>query len=135
MRDFAKRLIGCEPGEDQASSTQIPAAFRGCEKLRLHLSTFMGHTGFHALLSRALALSAAEVSWLRAVRVKADGPLEGLEDLQAQLDPDVFLEGGVVLLARLLGLLVDFIGENLTVRLVREIWPKVPLHQVDFAEK
>ena len=131
MRNFARRLIDYEAGETKSSGTQIPAAFRSCEKLRVHLATFMGNAGFRTLLSRALALAATEVPWLRAVRIKAEGPLEGLEDLQAKLDPDEFLEGGVVLLAQLLGLLVTFIGGNLTVRLVREIWPKVPLHDLD----
>ena len=83
------------------------------------------------MLSRALALATREVDWLRALRVKADGSLEGLEELQAQLDRDTFLEGGVVLLAQLLGLLVAFIGGDLTVRLVREIWPRVPLNDLE----
>lgn len=134
MRNFARRLIGYEAGENESSGTQTPAAFRSCEKLRLHLATFMGNTGFHTLLSRALALAASEVPWLRAVRVSAGGPLEGLEILQPQLDPDVFLEGSVVLLAQLLGLLVDFIGASMTLRLVCEVWPKVPLKNLDFGE-
>jgi len=132
MRYFAKRLMTYEAGENKFAGTKSPAVFHSCEKLRLHLATFMGHTGFHTLLARALALSTAEVPWLRAVRLKADGSLEGLEELQAQLDPDEFFEGGVVLLAQLLGLLVAFIGENLTLRLVREVWPKVPLNDFDF---
>jgi hypothetical protein len=33
----------------------------------------------------------------------------------------------VALLAQLLGLLVAFIGESLTLRLVREVWPPVTL--------
>lgn len=131
MRNFARRLIGYEARENKSSGTLSPAAFRSGEKLRVHLATFLGEAGFRTLLTRALALATAEVPWLRAVRIKAEGPLEGLEDLQAKLDPDEFLEGGVVLLAQLLGLLVTFIGGNLTVRLVREIWPKVPLHDLD----
>ena len=67
------------------------------------------------------------MSWLRAVRVTTDGSLEGLELLQAQLDPNEFFNGGAVLLAQLFGLLVAFIGEALTLRLVREAWPKVRL--------
>lgn len=134
MRNFARQLMAYESGETKASGTQTPAAFRSCEKLRLHLATFMGNTGFHTLLARAHALSAAEVPWLRTVRVKAGGPLQGLEDLQVQLAPDEFFEGGVVLLAQLLGLLVAFIGANLTVRLVREVWPKVSLDALDFGD-
>ncbi|MDD5141662.1 MAG: hypothetical protein PHY43_15545 [Verrucomicrobiales bacterium] len=120
---------------ENKSSRAMPAAgFQVCEKLHLHLATFMGSTGFRTLLSRSLALSAAEVPWLRAVHINADWSLAGREELQAELGPDELFEGGVVLLANLLGLLVVFIGENLTVRLVREVWPKVPLNDLDFSE-
>lgn len=132
MRNFAKCLIAYETLENKSSGTEAPAGFHICEKLRLHLATFMGKTGFHMLFSRSLALSTAEVPWLRTVRAKADDSFEGLEELQAQLARDEFFEGEVVLLAQLLGLLVAFIGEKLTVRLVREVWPKVPLDDLDF---
>ncbi len=130
MRDFAGRLISHEAREKKPAKSQDPRVFQSCEKLRLHLTTIMGSPGFRTLLLRTLALATREVPWLRAVRVKADGSLEGLEELQAQHDRDTFLEGGVVLLAHLLGLLVAFIGGNLTVRLVREIWPKISLHDL-----
>jgi hypothetical protein len=42
-------------------------------------------------------------------------------------------EGRVVLLAQLLGLLVAFIGESLTLRLVLEVWPKVPLEDLELS--
>ncbi len=132
MRTFAIRLMTFETGESTPAETSLPAGFCACEKLHLHLATFMGNTGFRALLSRALALAAAEVPWLRAVRVKADWSLEGMGELKTQIDRDELFEGGVVLLAQLLGLLVTFIGEVLTVRLVREVWPKVPLDGLDF---
>jgi hypothetical protein len=61
--------------------------------------------------------------------------LEGWEELHAQLGPGKFLEGRIVLLAQLLGLLVAFIGEHLTVRLVSEIWPKFSLSDLDKGEK
>jgi hypothetical protein len=134
MRYFAKRLMAYEAGENKSVGTKPPAGFHVPEKLRRHLGTFMGNTGFHTLLARSLALATPEVPWLRAAQVKADGSLEGMEKLQAQLAPDVFLEGKVVLLAQLLGLLVAFIGANLTLRLVREVWPKVPLNNLDFGE-
>ena len=113
MRSFAKRLMAYETSGNKSSETTNPAAFHVCEKLRPQLATLMGNGGFRALLSRALALATAEVPWLRAVHVKADGTLEGLEELHAQLDSAEFFEGRVVLLAQLLGLLVAFIGEIL----------------------
>jgi hypothetical protein len=72
----------------------------------------MGNTGFHALLSRALALANAEVPWLRAVHVKADGSLEGLDEPgKRKWTRKEIAEGALFLLAQLLGLLVAFIGE------------------------
>jgi len=131
MRNFAQRVLACEPPGRKPSEAKTSEAFQVFDKLRPHLATLMGNGGFRALLSRALALANAEVSWLSAVHVKADGSLEGLEELHAQLDPAEFSEGSVVLLAQVLGLLVAFIGENLTVSLVREVWPKVSLNDLD----
>jgi len=71
-------------------------------------------------------------AWLRAVHVKSDGSMEGVDEIHAQLDPDEFMEGRRVLVAQLLGLLVAFIGENLTLRLVREIWPEISLNNLNF---
>ena len=131
MRVFAERLIAFETTVNNSSKTKTPAAFIVDEKLRPHLTTVMGNVGFRALLSRALALANAEVPWLRAVHVKADGSLEGLGDLEAQVKPEEIAEGKIVLLAQLLGLLVAFIGENLTLWLVREAWPELSLNGLD----
>jgi hypothetical protein len=126
-RDLAERLVACETKANKSSETRTLAAFLIGEKLRPNLATLVGNAGFRALLSRALALANAEVPWLRALHVKADGCFEGLDELEAQVDPDEIFEGGIVLLAQLLGLLVAFIGEDLTLRLVREIWPTLSL--------
>jgi hypothetical protein len=131
MRDFAERLIAYETSGNKSSGTKTPAAFFVVDKLRPQLATFMGNAGFRALVSRALALANAEVPWLRAVHVKADGSLEGLHELGEQVEPDQIYEGRVVLLAQLFGLLVAFIGEDLTLLLVREVWPKLPLNNLD----
>ena len=135
MRDFAERLIAYETKSNKSSKTKTATAFLVGEKLGPHLATFMGKVGFSALLSRALVLAHAEVPWLRAVHVKADGSLEGLDGLGAQVNPAEIFEGRVVLLAQLLGLLVAFIGENLTLRLVREVWPKLSLNDVDLGTR
>jgi hypothetical protein len=127
MRNFARCLIAYETLENTPSETPTPVAFHICKQLHAHMATFTGSAGFRALLARALVLTTTEVPWLSAVHVKADGDLEGLEELHTQLDPGELTEGGVVLLAQLLGLLVAFIGERLTLRLVSELWPKFSL--------
>ncbi|MEQ1887378.1 MAG: hypothetical protein ABL967_20100, partial [Bryobacteraceae bacterium] len=80
------------------------------------------------------ALASAENPWLNSVQVKADGSFEGFEDLATRVSADEFLEGCVALLAQLLGLLAAFIGEDLTLRLLREVWPKLSLKNFNVGE-
>ena len=134
MRDFAKRLTDYEARGNETSATKTLPAFQVCEKLRARLAVSVGNAGSRELLSCALARANAEVPWLRAVQVKADGQLEGLQALHAQRSSEQLSEGEVVLLAQLLGLLVAFIGERLTFRQVREVWPQIPLNDLDFGK-
>jgi hypothetical protein len=120
MRNLAEHLIAHETTGE---------SFLVVEKLRPNLATLMGKAGFRALVSRALALANSEVYWLRALHVRADGSIEGLDDLRAQVNAREFAEGGVVLLGQLLGLLVAFIGEGLTLRLLLDLWPKLRLDE------
>ena len=134
MRDLSQCLIAYETRGNKSSETKSPAACLVGEKLRPHLAALLGNVGFRALLSRALALANTDIPWLRVVHVKADGSFEGLDELEAQVDPEEIFEGCVVLLAQLLGLLAAFIGENLTLHLVREVWPKLSLKDLDFGK-
>ena len=131
IRNFAVRLIAYETRGNRSSVTKAPVACLVIDKLRPQLAMLMGNIGFRALLSRTLALSNTEFPWLRAVHVKAEGSLEGLDELGAQVNPDEISKGCLVLLAQMLGLLVTFIGEDLTLRLVQEVWPKLPLNSLD----
>jgi hypothetical protein len=110
--------------ERGSSGVSAPATFHVIEKLRPHLANLMGKGGFRSLLARAIALASAEISWLNAIKVNPDGTFEGLEALRPQPNPAEFLEGRVVVLAQLLGLLVAMIGPDLTATLVADIWPK-----------
>lgn len=92
-------------------------------ELRPHMANLMGNVGFRALLSRSLVMARTEAPWLQAVRVKGDGTLEGFDELADQVGRDDFFNGNMVLLAQLLGLLSTFIGEGLTMRMMRDVWP------------
>jgi|SRR5688572_20802440 hypothetical protein len=94
-----------------------------CEKLRPTLSTLMGATGFRALLGRALVLASAETPTLLHLQVDAAGTLIYSEPLSGRDDCKGDIKGSLVLVAHLLTLLVAFIGENLTLQILREIWP------------
>jgi len=127
FREFAGRLLAWEQKAGKRLSSNSPSSVSVQEKLRLHLVAVMGTGGFRALLTRALTLAGAEMTVLRELQVNADGTLEGMEQLEQQLGPAEMNECREVLLAHLLGLLITFIGENLTCRLVGEIWPKLPV--------
>ena len=135
MRDLAQRLIRYESRANRSDNKESVLPFPVCAKLRPPLVTLVGNAGYHALISRALALAKAEVAWLGTVRVKVDGSLEASENCRASVDPADILEGRIVLLAQLLGLLVAFIGPNLAARVVSEIWPKVPLGELDLGRR
>jgi hypothetical protein len=133
-RKLAARLIALEKSESETDGQTVAPGFGTMDKLRPQLAMLMGNGGFRSVTARALAVGGEEVAWLHAIHVKADGSLEGLPDVLAQLDASELLEGRVVLLARLFGLLVEFIGETLTLRLVREAWPKVQLNDLELGK-
>ena len=131
MRDFARQIIAHEARVRKKSDPTGSVAFYVCETLQPHLATLMGNAGYRALLVRALTLATDGVPWLRAIQVKANGSLEELDELRSQLAPEELAEGQVALLAQLLGMLVAFIGENLTLRLVRDVWPQFPVTEFE----
>jgi hypothetical protein len=130
MRDLAQRLLTYEAFAEKTSEPANFATLRVYEKLRQCLGEFAGVAGFQSLASRALALARTEAPSLSAGRVAEDGSLQGLGEIEYQSDIDKVQagefpagEGGIVLIARLLGLLLIFLGETLTLRLLRVTWP------------
>jgi hypothetical protein len=124
LRDLVRRLIAFETARAGTSNADAPAAVRVLDKLKLPLSKLAGPAGFHSLLSRALALAKVEDASLSPVRVGASGALEGFAGDGRGPDAGTAGEdGGAVVVAHLLALLVTLIGEPLAMRLVRDAWP------------
>ena len=121
---LARRLLAYEAAAGGNSEPTESAASRVCAKLRLPLCSLAGVAGFRSLLSRALALARAEAPCLSVVQVGADGSLKGLDDLEPHSDKDLSKTGGAILIAQLLGLLLTFVGEGITLRLVQNVWPE-----------
>ena len=134
IHEFAKRLIALEARSNSAKA-KSPPAFSAIEKLRPHLATLMGNAGFRAILSRALALASAESSWLSTLHLSVDGSLQGSNEIAREADSRQVAEGTVALVSQLLGLLATFIGEDLTVHLVREVWPQLSVNDLDSANE
>jgi hypothetical protein len=93
----------------------------------------MGVDGFRALFSRALALAGRDVAWLRGLHIQSDGTLEGLAELKLKLNAEQIATGEAALVAKLLGLLVTFIGPALTLQLLHDAWPKADFSALEFS--
>ena len=132
LRRVAQRLLALEAAVDKAADAQAPPVVCVCETLRRSLSRLLGVAGFRSLLARALALATDDVRGLQAVRVTAVGSLEGWGEGAGQLSHDELTQGGELLIAQLIGLLVTFIGAALTARLVQEAWPELSSDDLDF---
>jgi cyanate permease len=65
------------------------------------------------------------------VQVKEDGSLEWTGVIELEQGMDEAAKGGAVLVAQLLGLLFTFIGQSLTLRLVRDLWPDAPFEDMN----
>jgi len=124
-RDYAQRLLAYEATANGPCAAK-DAASRVTKKLRRALVTLAGARGVHALLSRSLTLAKRETPILTLLRVRPDGSIEGLNEV-SELHSDAEVgEAVVILIAQWLGLLSAFIGESLTVHLLREAWPDLP---------
>jgi hypothetical protein len=118
--EFALNLLACEGRDGHAADS--PVVFRVTEKLRRPLSRLAGTAGFRSLLSRALTLARVQAPSLSVVQINPDGSLDGLDPLG---DPDEASNAGAMLVAQLLALLTLFIGNNLVLSLVSDIWPEL----------
>lgn len=122
IKNLARQLIALEVSQEP-SFGQIGAALQACDKLRVPLAKLAGIGGFRSLMARAMALATEEAPSLKSVLVRPDGSLEGFNAAQLHQDSNPGVDPGVVVVAQLLGLLVTFIGEPLTLRFVRDAWP------------
>jgi hypothetical protein len=124
-RELAQRLLDAESMEAGTADADTHAVCRVCEKLRRNVSTLAGAAGFRSLLARALTLAKQESPALGAWEVKSDGSLGGLDGLNGEAAPS-----GAVLIAHLIGLMMTFIGESLTLRLLHDVWIDLPDSEV-----
>ena len=123
-RELAQRLLAYEEVETTPAMADVHAVSRVCDKLRRSLTALAGVAGFRSLLARALTLAKQESSVFGGWEVKSDGSLEGVNGEAAQ--------SGAVLIAHLIGLMITFIGESLTLRLLHDVWLDLPGSEIKF---
>ena len=121
---WARRLTAVEAAGKAISDVQVHESVRVFDKLRISQSQFIGVVGFETLLRRAIARAAAEFPFLHEVTLTAEGRVEGLDRLAAKEEG---VEATIAIIAHFLDLMVTFIGEALTIRLVANAWPDASL--------
>ncbi|MDQ6672620.1 MAG: hypothetical protein M3069_18085 [Chloroflexota bacterium] len=121
---LAHEIVGATDAPALADATE-----RVFEKLSDRLSRLVSAAGSRALVSRSLYLARAEFPFLEGVRAgtTAERCFEGLTERIQDVETSEAGKGLLAVLVALLHLLIGFIGEDLTVRLVREVWPDIPL--------
>lgn len=125
---LARRVLAIEAASKSGDDPHVHEAVRVCDKLKISLTRFAGADGFASLLRRSMALARAEVPSLSQVTLNPDCSMEGLETLAAQ-HPKIGIEAGTAIIGHMLGLLVTFIGEPLTLRLLGESWPDASMEK------
>ena len=125
LRQLALNALAQHAGPTAGAEALAAATRRAYDDLALVSAPLIGRAGVEALTGRALHLSQREYRWL----VHTPGP-EHAEAPFAQFifslerqDPAVATEAAGAVLATFTGLLVTFIGEPLTARLLRKAWP------------
>jgi hypothetical protein len=123
-RNLASRLLRREAEATDASVPKETVPLRVYEKLRRRLCALAGVAGFHSLASRALTLAKSDAADLADVQIAVDGSLEWFGKRHFQTGTETkWDEGESILIARLLGLLLIFLGEALTLNVISDLWP------------
>jgi hypothetical protein len=130
-RNLARRLLAYERLTATTLVDPKPAIVRLYEKLREQLFAPLGAAGFRVLASRALTLAKSKAPGLATIQVRADGFLQGLEELELPTGAHQENEVEVVFIEQFFDLFLNFLGDALTMQLVEDIYPdlKVTPHE------
>jgi hypothetical protein len=128
LADFARRLFEHEAEGHERTQDFVDAMERACRALHAQLAPLVSAPGVAALLARAVTLAGREFPFLVAAGelITPTCSVDGLRQAVDGHAPAEAADALVAILANFLWLLVTFIGENLGVRKVQEVWPAVP---------
>lgn len=126
IRDIVDRLVAQETSRAGPSALPGRAGFRVCERLRVPLAHYVGVVGFRSLLRRALMLAHVDAPGLVDLKVADDGTFLFPAGMDSASEAEVAAAGAAIT-RELLDLLVTFVGEALTLRLLHEVWPEAKL--------
>ena len=127
LRRLISRVLTHQAQAGSATgAAAVAAAARGAyDDLSRVLVPLIGQVGTESLAARAVHLAQREYPWLAKPRdpKHAQGPFTHVSVSLEHQDAALAAEGAAAVLAAFTGLLVTFIGEPLTTRLMRKAWP------------
>jgi hypothetical protein len=132
FHDLAQRFVAFEAARVNASDEVVDAAAQIIEKLRLRLVKLAGVEGFRSLLlPRSGAGPRCRRRRCRSCRWAQTALCKGRPEIEPHPSSGTTGQDGIILVAHLLELLVTFIGETLTLQLVRDIWPDASINRAN----
>jgi hypothetical protein len=125
LRQLALKAIAHRAGSAAGAAALAAATQRAYDDLAQVSAPLIGQVGVDALTGRTLYLAQRKYPWLVHAREPEQwkGPLAQIIFCLERQDPAVATEAAGAVLATLTELLVTFIGEPLTARLLRKAWP------------
>jgi hypothetical protein len=135
--EVARRLLAFAAGEAHRPEEIVDAAQAAHRRLRERLGQLLGQDGFDALWARALHQARQDVGLLDrtagdVARAGADGALHALVHEQ---DAGVTRERLIAVFGACVQLLYTFIGQDLSFRVIQQMWPDVPLGEPQVGEE
>ena len=126
--DLAAWALATEMGDGRELKDLHMAAERACEKLCERLSTLVTVEGYRAMLARAMQVAAVEFPFLDESSKGPSTSSPCLGDIATSngIPKATVHDGLTAVLAGVIELSITFIGEGLTVRAVRGVWPDAP---------
>jgi hypothetical protein len=119
----AKRLLASEGDSGRSSEECASAAWQVYEKLNARLAPLLGPAGVQMLFARSAKV--AQTEFISLAGIATPGGMEKLGASLQALDPADATEVAATLFATFLDLITTFIGERLTVLVLRSAWPTI----------
>jgi len=127
LRNVGLRQLRGRPPAASNDTEDMPRALElALVELGTRLSGLVGADGYRALIARAVDIAASEFPFLNSVEpaISSPGRLVGLPGPDSRTaTPTEARNAAVAMLAEVLWLLNEFIGRDLTQRIVVLVWP------------
>ena len=131
--DFTGRVLRHE-AEKTADAANVALAFQSvCRALHARLAPLISEHGFHVLLARAATLASRDFALPPDLKISADSDcaLSGLAADNLHSISKELADGLSAIFAHFIWLLIEFIGANLGLGTICELWPEVPFDNRD----